>query len=116
MLSQEEFEVLRRKLEEMFGERVSNRSIRALRVNSGYRWQPPLHVEVGQYCASLTPNGPPEEIVAIFESRSFLVCTPDHGAKNGSPFIFTRADVKQVTDMEPPDRMAGKSQEESRDE
>lgn len=116
MLSQNEFETLRRKLEEMFGETVSDRKIRALRVNSGYRWQPPLHIEVGQYCANLTPDGPPEEIVAIFESRSFLVCTPDHGVKSGSPVIFTRADVKQVTDMEPPDRIAGQSQDEHRDE
>jgi hypothetical protein len=113
MLSQDEFEALRRKLENMFSERVSDRRIRALRVNSAYRWQPPLHIEVDQYCANLTPDGPPEEIVAIFESRSFLVCTPDHGVENGSPFIFTRADVKHVTDMEPPDRIIGQSPDEN---
>ena len=109
MLSQDEFEALRRKLEDMYRERVSERRIRALRVNSGYRWQPPLYIEVGKHCANLTPDGPPEEIVAIFESRSFLVCTPDHGFKRGSPFIFTRADVKQVIDMGPPDQVTGTS-------
>ena len=116
MLSQDEFEKLRRKLEEMFDERVSDRRILALRINSGYRWQPPLYVEVGQCCASLTPDEPPEMIVAIFESRSFLVCTPDHGVENGSPFIFTRDDVKQVIFMKPPDLIAGQSQDESGDE
>jgi hypothetical protein len=116
MLSQDEFETLRRKLEKMFGEHVLDRRIRTLRVNSGYHWQPPLYIEVGKHCANLTPDGPPEEIVAIFESRSFLVCTLDHGVENGSPFIFTRADVKQVIYVEPPDRIAGQSQDESRDE
>jgi len=113
MLSQDEFETLRRKLEDMYGERVSGRKIQALRVNSGYRWQPPLYIEVGSYCANLTPDGPPEEIVAIFESRSFLVCTPEHGVKSGSPLIFTRADVKQVVDTEAPDRNIGPSPDTS---
>jgi hypothetical protein len=113
MLSQDEFEALRRKLEVMYGERVSGRRIQALRVNSGYRWQPPLYIEVGSSCANLTPDGPPEEIVAIYESRSFLVCTPEHGLNCGSPLIFTRADVKQVVDMEPPDRNIGPSPDTS---
>jgi hypothetical protein len=116
MLSQDEFETLRRKLEDLYHERVSERRIRALRVNSGYRWQPPLFIEAGQPCANLTPDGPPEEIVAIFESRSFLVCTPDHGFKGGSPYIFTRADVKQVVDLEPPDRVTGSSSDKGDDE
>jgi len=111
-LSQDEFETLRRKLEKTFGERVSDRRIRALRVNSAFHWQPPLYIEVGQFCAGLTPDGPPEEIVAIFESRSFLVCTPDHGINSGSPFIFTRADVKQVIDMEPLGPIATPSQDQ----
>ncbi len=97
-LSPEEFEQLRQKLETMYHEEVRDRRIRAIRVNSGYRWQPPLFVEVGQACAHLTPDGPPEVIVAIYESRSFLVCTPDHGIERGSPHIFTRADVKEVVD------------------
>jgi len=109
MLTDDGWKALRRKCEKMFGERISPRKIRALRVNSGFHWQPPLDIEVGRFCAHLTPDGPPEEIVAIFESRSFIVCTPDHGFRKGSPFIFTRSDVKQVIDMEPPDRVANPS-------
>ena len=100
MLNDEQFEELRLKLEKKYGVPVSDRRIRALRVNSGYRWQPPLYIERGKYCAHLSPDGPPEMIVEIFESRSFLVCTPDHGVEEGSPHIFTRADVKQVVDAE----------------
>lgn len=96
MLSPEEFETLRQKLEKLYHERVLDRRIEAIRVNSGYRWQPALHIEVGKHCAHLTPDGPPEKIVAIFESRSYLVCTPDHGVERGSPHIFTRVDVKEV--------------------
>ncbi|MEW5796471.1 MAG: hypothetical protein AB1772_08920 [Candidatus Zixiibacteriota bacterium] len=96
MLSDEQLETLRAKLERVYQAPVSRRRIRAIRTNSAYRWQPPLYVEVGCTCAVLTKDGPPELVVAIFESDSFLVCTPDHGAECGSPHIFTRADVRQV--------------------
>ena len=96
MLPDEEFEKLRVRLEEKYNEAVEGRRVRAIRVNSSYRWQPPLFVEVGKYCSHLTPDGPPEKIIAIYESRSYLVCTADHGAESGSPHIFTRADVKEV--------------------
>lgn len=105
MLSRDGFEMLRRKLEQTYQERVSGRRIKAIRVNSGHRWQPPLYIEVGQPCAHLTPDGPPELVMAIFESRSFLVCTPDHGIDRGAPHIFTRTDVRQVVDMEPADNI-----------
>ena len=36
--------------------------------------------------------------IFIYESRSFLVCTADHGLERGRPHIFTRADVKEVVD------------------
>jgi hypothetical protein len=100
MLDPEQFEEIRRKLEATYNEAVSGRRIRGLRVNSSYRWQPPLHMEVGKYCSHLSPDGPPELVLAIYESRSFLVCTPEHGIKQGSPYIFTRADVKGVIDAD----------------
>ena len=98
MLDPEQFEQVRQKLEAKYNEAVSGRRIRGLRVNSSYRWQPPLNIQVGEYCSHLTPDGPPEKILAIYESRSFLVCTAEHGIEQGSPYIFTRADVKGVID------------------
>ena len=95
-LSPDEFEQLRRKLEARYHEKVSDRSVKAIRVNASYRWQPPLTIVVGQMCHHLTPEGPPEKIVAIYESKSFLVCTPDNGAERGRPHIFYRGDVKEV--------------------
>ena len=100
MLTDDQFEALRLKLEQTFHETVSRRRIQAIHTNSAYRWQPPLHIEIDRSCAGLTKEGPPELVVAIYESHSFLVCTPDHGFERGSPHIFTRADVRQVVDMD----------------
>jgi hypothetical protein len=96
LLSPEEFEETRLRLEKMYNEKVLDRKVRAIRVNSSYRWQPKLFIEIGKFCGPLTPDGPPEKIMVIFESRSYLVCTQGHGFESGSPYIFTRADVKEV--------------------
>ena len=96
MLAQDEFEKLRLQMEKLYGQKVHDRRIKSLRVNSSYHWQPPLQIVVGQYCSHLTLDGPPEKIMAIFESKSFLVCTPDHGYEQSSPHIFWRGDVKEV--------------------
>ena len=97
-LPPEEFEAIRIKLEAKYDEKVQARRIKSIRVNSSYRWQPPLTIVVGQFCSHLTIDGPPEKIVAIYESKSFLVCTAEHGYEQGSPHIFYRGDVKEVTD------------------
>jgi hypothetical protein len=94
LLSPEEFEATRLQLEKMYHEKVLDRRVRSIRVNSSYRWQPQMTIEVGKFASHLTPDGPPEKIVAIYESRSFLVCTPGHGFEGGRPYIFPRTDVK----------------------
>jgi len=55
-----------------------------------------MHIEVGSQCANLEPDAPSQLVVAIFESRSFIVCTPDHGTGKGMPYFFTRDEVKKV--------------------
>ena len=96
MLTPDEFEALRLKLETRYKQKVHDRRVKAIRVNSSYRWQPPLYIEVGKRCAHLTQDGPPEKVVAIFESKSFLVCTPENGVETGRPHIMWRGDVKEV--------------------
>lgn len=95
-----EREQLRQTLERTLGVRVNPREIVSLRTNSIYRWQPPLTVEVGKYCPHLEKDAPPMLVTAIFESKSFLVCTPEHGPEGTLPIIFVRSDVKEVVHCE----------------
>ncbi len=96
LLSPEEYERLRGQLEKRYRAKVLDRKIRAIRVNSSYHWQPKLFIEVGKFCGHLELDGPPEKIMVIYESRSFLVCTPGHGYEGGRPYVFARADVREV--------------------
>jgi hypothetical protein len=100
MLSADELESLKEHLAETFGLKIKPKRIRAIKVNSSYHWQPPLLIEVGKRCQHLEQDGPSEEIVAIFESTAFLVCTPDHGAGKGMPHFFSRQDVRRVFEDE----------------
>ena len=95
-LNDEEREKLRLHWEEKMGVAIQTRRIKAIEIVSGYHWQPKLYVEVGRHCANLWKDTPPELVLAILESRSFLVCTPDHGVDRGAPHIFTRDGVRKV--------------------
>lgn len=95
-LTDEEWEKLRARWEETLEVPVQTRRIRSIEVVSAYHWQPKLLIEVGKPCAGLWKDTPPELVLAIFESRSFLVCTPDHGVERGAPHFFTRDDVRKV--------------------
>lgn len=96
MLPSDKLESLRQRLMKDFGLKIQPKAIRAIKVNSSYHWQPPLYIEVGRTCSDLEQNGPREEIIAIFESTAFLVCTPDHGVERGMPHFFSRQDVRRV--------------------
>jgi len=89
-------EEVRARLEKMVRERVSAKRIQAIVVNPLYHGSSKMRIEVGRLCANLEPDTAPQEVVAIFESRSFLVCTLERGLKHGLPFIFTRDEVLKV--------------------
>ncbi|MCD6249755.1 MAG: hypothetical protein J7J98_05430 [candidate division Zixibacteria bacterium] len=95
-LSQDEYDQLRKNLEERYRKKISKRRVKAIRVNSSYRWQPPLYIEIGKSCANLTQDGPLEHVVVIYESNSFLVCTLENGVAGGRPHVLWRGDVKEV--------------------
>jgi hypothetical protein len=99
-LSLDELEELRLNLDRQLKPAIRKRRIKAIKVNSAYRWQPPLFIEVGKECAHLQPEGSPELIVAIFESSTFVVVTPDHGYKKGLPYFFAKEDVQQVIEID----------------
>ncbi|MBU0984616.1 MAG: hypothetical protein KKA42_12135 [candidate division Zixibacteria bacterium] len=99
-LTDEQVEALRLRLQEKYGVAVRSKRIRAIRLNSACRWQPPLYIEVGTYCGPLEQDGPNELILAIFEATTFIVCTPDHGVDSGMPHFFAKEDVHQVVAAE----------------
>ena len=41
-----------------------------------------------------------ETVVAIFESRAYLVCTPNRGVLRGMPILVGRHEISSVTDFE----------------
>ena len=100
MISKEEWEELKDWLGTQLKPAIKGRRIKAIKVNSAYRWQPPLYIEVGKSCADLEQDGGPEEILAIYESTTFLVVTPEHGNKKGLPYFFAKQDVNRIVPLE----------------
>jgi len=91
-----ERENIRLRLEGLVKDKVLTKRIQAITVNPLYHGSSKMRVEVGRMCANLEPDTPPQMVLTIFESKSFLVCTPDRGADHGLPFIFTRTEVVKV--------------------
>ncbi|MFH1894178.1 MAG: hypothetical protein ABIK83_16025 [Candidatus Zixiibacteriota bacterium] len=96
MLTESEREEIKIYLEGVVLGKMRDRVIRAIEVNSRYRHQPKMRIEVGKSYRDLEPGAPYEEVVAIFESESFLVCTKERGAGTGLPYYFVREDVRRV--------------------
>jgi len=96
MLTDEQYEDLKARLLPTLRAPIKDRRIAAIKVNSAMHWQPPMWVEVGKVCKHLEPDSPGEEVVAIFESTTFIVCTTEHGADDKPPFFFSREDIRQV--------------------
>lgn len=96
ILSGIEREEIRQYLEDLVGEKVNDPNIRSIVVNPVYRSQPVMKIEVGKYYSELEPGRPREKVVAIFESKAFLVCTEQRGAGHNLPYIFTRDTVRKI--------------------
>ncbi len=86
-------EQVRRYLEKLVKAPVQSKVIRSLTVNPLYHGSSKMTVSVGQYVANLEPGAPPEQVLAIFESKSFMVVTPSRGNMDGLPYFFTRQEV-----------------------
>jgi len=86
-------EVIRQYLEKLFGQPVADDVFISITVNPPYHGQNQRTVSVGQIVGDLEPEAPPEEILAIFESKSFLIVTASRGAGSGMPYIFPRHTV-----------------------
>jgi hypothetical protein len=95
-----DWETIRDYLETLYPGKIRKKRIRAIKVNSSYHWQPQLLIEVGKSYRELEPDAPMEEVIAIFESDSFLVCTEKRGGGQGIPYYFIREDVRLVIEYE----------------
>ncbi len=96
MLSDDERAALSARLERTLKAKIKPRVISAIYVNSASHWQPPMWVEVGKRARNLEPDSPVEEVLAIFESVSFMVCTPTRGTADTPPYFFSREDVRRI--------------------
>jgi hypothetical protein len=97
MLSEDELDNLRGRLEKRLKVKIREKRIKAIRVNSSFHWQPPLFIAVGGMCSNMEKDSPPEEIIAIFEHASFVVVTPERGLTDDTlPYFFARQDVREV--------------------
>jgi len=96
MLSDDELSALRDQLQKTLKAKIKSRVIKAIYVNSANHFQPPMWVEVGKRARNLEPDAPSEEVIAIFESVSFMVCTPTRGTAESPPYFFSREDVRRI--------------------
>ena len=96
MLTGEEKEAIRQYLERLFGQKVEESEIKSITVNPPFHGQGKRIIEINNTYADLEPGQPPEKVLAIFESKSFLVCTAERGAGKGMPYIFTRDTIAAV--------------------
>lgn len=96
MISEEEYQRIKKYLKEGLGIDIYKGRIRSIKVNPMQRWQPKLHIEVGKFYNDLNIERIPEQALAIFESMAFCVCTPENGGGKGQPYFFTRQEVLQV--------------------
>jgi len=83
-------------LKKMFGRPIRDKVVRSITANPPFHGLPTIHIAVGQYCSGMEPGAPTEEILAIFESESYLVVTPTRGNGEGLPYIFPRNTIVDV--------------------
>jgi hypothetical protein len=101
-VTEEVRENIRKYLEETTGWAVSNRRIKALVVYP----RPSRHkiygvtIEIGKYLDNRMSDTPNEEVMAIFESNAFLVCTQNRGVLRGMPYLYGKEEVQNVKEIE----------------
>ena len=100
MITENRREEIRAELERSIGVRVRDKRIAAIGVNPRQRSIPKMTIRVGEKYGGLEPDAPTEEVLAIFESTLFCVCTPTRGVGGAPPYYFLREDVLFVEEME----------------
>ncbi|MBN1213455.1 MAG: hypothetical protein JXA92_12860 [candidate division Zixibacteria bacterium] len=91
-----EREAIKLYLEQLLGQKMKERHVRAIGVNAGYHGLPKIFIEEGKSYSDLEPGAPRERVIAIFEAAFFCVCTASRGAGEDMPYLFHRQDVFHV--------------------
>jgi hypothetical protein len=99
MISEERREEIRAGLEKSLGVAVRKKPIKSIGVNPRQRSIPKMIIEVGKKYRDLEPGSPEEEVIAIFESTLFCVCTVSRGTGGSLPYFFLREDVFSVKEL-----------------
>ena len=89
--AQEVWESVKKFAEETLDWEVSDRRIFSIAYQKHGK---EYHVEVGK------PDPRNEElVVAIFESTTYLVCTPNRGVLRGMPLLISKSELTDITDF-----------------
>jgi hypothetical protein len=99
MISEESRERIRADLEKATGVKIRDRKIMSIGVNPRQRSAPRMIIRVGGKYGGLEPGAPEEEVLAIFESTLFFVCTAGRGTGGNPPYYFLREDVFSVEEF-----------------
>jgi len=103
MESEDVREGIRKFVEQTMGGKVSNREIKAIWVHprsEHKRIDDDIKIEVGKYLDNRMSDTPNEKVMAIFESNTFLVCTPNRGVLRGMPYLYGKEEVYKVEEMD----------------
>lgn len=99
MISDESREKIRLDLEKFMGVRIAKKKVKSIEVNPRQRSIPRMVIRAGEKYGGLEPGAPEEEVLAIFESTLFCVCTPTRGIDGAAPYYFLREDVVSVEEI-----------------
>ena len=103
MESEDVREGIRKFVEETMGGKVNSREIKAIWAHprSGHkRIYGDIKIKVGNYLDNRMSDTPNEKVMAIFESNTFLVCTPNKGVLRGMPYLYGKEEVYKVEEMD----------------
>jgi len=99
-LSEEDMSRISDYLTRFVGGNIRRRRIRSIRVLMSWKGKPSVTIEVGKKYDALERDMPLEQVLAIFESDSFLVVTESRGNLSGPPLYFVRENVRQVVEFD----------------
>lgn len=103
MSSENVTEGIRKFVAETMRWKVNSREIKTIWVHprsEHKRIYDDIKIEVGQYLDNRMSDTPNEKVMAIFESDTFLVCTPNRGVLRNLPYLYGREEVYKVEDMD----------------
>ena len=97
-MTAETMEITKKRAEELTGHRPYDKRIEKLGLFTRCHSHKFCTIEVGRYLDKRISGPSDEEVAAIFEAEGdlYLVCTPNHGIQQGSPYIFRDQEIYSI--------------------